>query len=97
MATPDTPDRKPAGPEAPKYPNPPEAKPPKWANPPEKEIPDPTTLREQWRFAQRAYGRMYGQAWGTAIIAGLGCYAIGYWWKGGDPLLPSGKKKEEEK
>eukprot|EP00243_Klebsormidium_subtile_P007173 TRINITY_DN3146_c0_g2_i1.p2 TRINITY_DN3146_c0_g2~~TRINITY_DN3146_c0_g2_i1.p2 ORF type:complete len:104 (-),score=14.99 TRINITY_DN3146_c0_g2_i1:489-800(-) len=101
MASPDTPLSEPKpqeGPsKTPKYPNPPEVKPPKWANPPEAEIPDPTTLREQWRYAQRMYGRLYGQAWGTAIIAGVGLYAIGYWWKGSNPLLPSPSKKEEKR
>ncbi|PKI31393.1 hypothetical protein CRG98_048215 [Punica granatum] len=41
-----------------------------YPNPPETGIPDPVTLREQWKFAIRQYSRWYSQAWGTAILAG---------------------------
>ncbi|KAI9198263.1 hypothetical protein LWI28_012751 [Acer negundo] len=47
-----------------------------YPNPPESTIPDPETLREQWRFAIRQYSRWYSQAWGSAILAGLSFFAL---------------------
>eukprot|EP00271_Cylindrocystis_brebissonii_P020205 TRINITY_DN6602_c0_g3_i1.p1 TRINITY_DN6602_c0_g3~~TRINITY_DN6602_c0_g3_i1.p1 ORF type:complete len:121 (+),score=25.53 TRINITY_DN6602_c0_g3_i1:481-843(+) len=64
-------------------------------NPPESVIPDPVTLADQWRYAQRMYGRYYSYAWGTAILAGAGFYAMGYYIKGGDPL--ASRKSTAEK
>ncbi|KAL3680496.1 hypothetical protein R1sor_023452 [Riccia sorocarpa] len=61
--------------------------PPPPINPPETEIPDPATLREQWKYATRMYSKWYGHAWGTAILAGASFYALGWWIKGGNPLL----------
>ena len=55
-------------------------------NPPEKENPDPVTLRAQWDNAVRLYGRMYSHAWGTAILAGVTLFGIGWWVKGENPL-----------
>ncbi|XP_068637741.1 uncharacterized protein [Aristolochia californica] len=63
----------------------------KFPNPPESEIPDAATLREQWRFAIRHYGKWYSHAWGTAILAGAAFFALGWILKGGNPL-PSSQK-----
>ncbi|KAG9453800.1 hypothetical protein H6P81_006704 [Aristolochia fimbriata] len=61
----------------------------KYPNPPESEIPDAATLREQWRFAIRHYGKWYSHAWGTAILAGGAFFALGWVLKGGNPLPSS--------
>lgn len=55
--------------------------------------PDPATLREQWRFAIKQYSRWYSNAWGTAILAGLSFYALGWIIKGSNPL-PSFKSDD---
>lgn len=55
-------------------------------NPPESMNPDAATLRDQWRFAIRQYSRWYSQAWGTAILAGLSFFALGWVIKGSNPL-----------
>ncbi|KAL1537825.1 hypothetical protein AAHA92_30304 [Salvia divinorum] len=47
-----------------------------YPNPRERGIPDPATLRDQWRFAIRQYSRWYSQAWGTAILAGVSFFAL---------------------
>ncbi|KAK3207051.1 hypothetical protein Dsin_021097 [Dipteronia sinensis] len=57
-----------------------------YPNPPESTNPDPATLREQWRFAIRQYSKWYSHAWGTAILAGLSFFAIGWIVKGSNPL-----------
>ncbi|KAF8408986.1 hypothetical protein HHK36_005057 [Tetracentron sinense] len=59
---------------------------PHYPNPPEATNPDPATLREQWRFAIRQYSRWYSQAWGTAILAGISFFALGWFIKGSNPL-----------
>jgi hypothetical protein len=67
-------------------------------NPPEKENPDAATLRAQWDNAVRLYGRMYSHAWGTAILAGVALFGIGWWIKGESPLKalsPTGEIKKE--
>lgn len=69
---------------------------PKYPNPPETTNPDPATLREQWRYATRQYSRWYSQAWGTAILAGLSFFALGWIIKGSNPL-PSFKSENVEK
>ncbi|XP_059670209.1 uncharacterized protein LOC132315813 [Cornus florida] len=58
----------------------------RFPNPPDSTNPDPATLREQWRFAIRQYSRWYSQAWGTAILAGLSFFALGWIIKGSNPL-----------
>ncbi|KAI0522621.1 hypothetical protein KFK09_005006 [Dendrobium nobile] len=58
----------------------------KYPNPPDSVNPDPATLRDQWRFAIRQYSRWYSQAWGTAILAGLSFFALGWIIKGSNPL-----------
>ncbi|XP_009610400.1 uncharacterized protein [Nicotiana tomentosiformis] len=62
-------------------------------NPPDRSNPDPATLREQWRFAIRQYSKWYSHAWGTAILAGLSFYALGWIIKGSNPL-PSFKRED---
>lgn len=57
-----------------------------YRNPPDVGIPDPATLREQWRYAIRQYSRWYSQAWGTAILAGVSFFALGWIIKGSNPL-----------
>ncbi|XP_010538194.1 PREDICTED: uncharacterized protein LOC104812624 [Tarenaya hassleriana] len=57
-----------------------------YPNPPDPMNPDPATLREQWRFAIRQYSRWYSQAWGTAILAGVTFFALGWIIKGSNPL-----------
>ncbi|BBN14306.1 hypothetical protein MPTK1_6g10560 [Marchantia polymorpha subsp. ruderalis] len=64
-------------------------------NPPETEIPDPATLKEQWRYATRLYSRWYAHAWGTAILAGASFYALGWLIKGENPAGKHEKKEEE--
>lgn len=48
--------------------------------------PDAATLRDQWRFAIKQYSRWYSQAWGTAILAGVSFFALGWIIKGSNPL-----------
>ncbi|GLT80893.1 hypothetical protein SLA2020_523040 [Shorea laevis] len=55
-------------------------------NPPDLTNPDPATLRDQWRYAIRQYSRWYSHAWGTAILAGLSFFALGWIIKGSNPL-----------
>ncbi|KAL7129931.1 hypothetical protein ABFS83_13G101200 [Erythranthe nasuta] len=55
-------------------------------NPPESMNPDAATLRDQWRFAIRQYSKWYSHAWGTAILAGLSFFALGWFVKGSNPL-----------
>nr|XP_009767950.1 PREDICTED: uncharacterized protein LOC104219016 [Nicotiana sylvestris]XP_009767951.1 PREDICTED: uncharacterized protein LOC104219016 [Nicotiana sylvestris]XP_016479036.1 PREDICTED: uncharacterized protein LOC107800385 [Nicotiana tabacum]XP_016479037.1 PREDICTED: uncharacterized protein LOC107800385 [Nicotiana tabacum] len=64
-----------------------------YPNPPDRSNPDPATLREQWRFAIRQYSKWYSHAWGTAILAGLSFYALGWIIKGSNPL-PSFKRED---
>ncbi|KAH9571893.1 hypothetical protein CY35_02G116900 [Sphagnum magellanicum] len=64
-------------------------------NPPDAVNPDPATLREHWNAAVRMYATWYGRAWGTAVLAGFTFFALGWWIKGENPLLPSSKKQEE--
>lgn len=66
---------------------------PHYPNPPETTIPDPATLRDQWRFAIKQYSRWYSQAWGSAILAGLSFFALGWVIKGSNPL-PSFKSDD---
>ncbi|PKA63596.1 hypothetical protein AXF42_Ash005491 [Apostasia shenzhenica] len=61
----------------------------KYPNPPEQFNPDPVTLRDQWRFAIRQYSRWYSHAWGTAILAGMAFFALGWVVKGSNPLPSS--------
>ncbi|KAF6158473.1 hypothetical protein GIB67_022070 [Kingdonia uniflora] len=63
-------------------------------NPPETTIPDPVTLKDQWRYATRQYSRWYSQAWGTAILAGMTFFALGWFIKGENPL-PSRKEEHQ--
>ncbi|XP_010260378.1 PREDICTED: uncharacterized protein LOC104599509 [Nelumbo nucifera] len=57
-----------------------------YPNPPDATNPDAATLREQWRFAIRQYSRWYSHAWGTAILAGISFFALGWIIKGSNPL-----------
>ncbi|XP_073301911.1 uncharacterized protein [Primulina huaijiensis] len=59
---------------------------PHYPNPPDSVNPDVATLRDQWRFAIRQYSRWYSQAWGSAILAGLSFFALGWIIKGSNPL-----------
>lgn len=85
------------------YPNPPELgenwKRVQFPNPPDSHNPDPSTLREQWKFAIRQYSRWYSQAWGTAILAGVSFFALGWFIKGSNPLpsLSTSKSNESKK
>ncbi|KZV53221.1 hypothetical protein F511_21478 [Dorcoceras hygrometricum] len=75
---------------------------PHYPNPPESMNPDAATLRDQWRYAIRQYSRWYSQAWGTAILAGLSFFALGWIIKGSNPLpsftagTTSSNKTEQE-
>ncbi|KAL2494949.1 uncharacterized protein Fot_38706 [Forsythia ovata] len=64
---------------------------PHYPNPPDSVNPDAATLRDQWRFAIRQYGKWYSHAWGTAILAGMSFFALGWIIKGSNPL-PSFKQ-----
>ncbi|GFP96969.1 hypothetical protein PHJA_001841000, partial [Phtheirospermum japonicum] len=55
-------------------------------NPPESVNPDTTTLREQWRFAIRQYSKWYSHTWGTAILASVSFFPLGWVIKGYNPL-----------
>nr|XP_043626368.1 uncharacterized protein LOC122597855 [Erigeron canadensis] len=57
-----------------------------YPNPPEITNPDAATLREQWKFAIRQYSKWYSHAWGTAILAGLSFFALGWVIKGENPI-----------
>ncbi|CAN0911485.1 hypothetical protein LINGRAHAP2_LOCUS26894 [Linum grandiflorum] len=57
-----------------------------YTNPPEAVNPDAATLRGQWRFAIKQYSRWYSQAWGTAILAGVSFFSLGWIIKGKNPL-----------
>ncbi|XP_038986225.1 uncharacterized protein LOC103708312 isoform X1 [Phoenix dactylifera] len=57
-----------------------------YPNPPDSVNPDVATLRDQWRFAIRQYSRWYSHAWGTAILAGVSFFALGWFIKGSNPL-----------
>ncbi|KAI3456207.1 hypothetical protein Pfo_012870 [Paulownia fortunei] len=59
---------------------------PHYPNPPESVNPDAATLRDQWRFAIKQYSKWYSHAWGTAILAGLSFFALGWIIKGSNPL-----------
>ncbi|KAG6621616.1 hypothetical protein I3842_Q017000 [Carya illinoinensis] len=67
----------------------------RYPNPPDASNPDPATLREQWRFAIKQYSRWYSSAWGTAILAGISFFALGWIIKGSNPL-PSFRDKHPE-
>ncbi|KAL4626954.1 hypothetical protein ACB092_05G133100 [Castanea dentata] len=58
----------------------------RYPNPPDAANPDAATLREQWRFAIRQYSKWYSHAWGTAILAGVSFFALGWAIKGSNPL-----------
>lgn len=58
----------------------------RYPNPPDAANPDQATLREQWRFAIRQYSKWYSHAWGTAILAGVSLFALGWIIKGSNPL-----------
>jgi len=90
----------------PHYPNPPEIgyngssnahKLPHYPNPPDPINPDPAALREQWRYATRQYSRWYSQAWGSAILAGLAFFALGWIVKGSNPLPSFGDETTKKK
>ncbi|OMO65246.1 Casein kinase substrate, phosphoprotein PP28 [Corchorus olitorius] len=68
----------------------------RYPNPPEVETPDPATLRDQWRYAIRQYSKWYSHAWGTAILAGVSFFALGWIIKGSNPL-PSFKSDDSDK
>ncbi|KAK8575205.1 hypothetical protein V6N12_062881 [Hibiscus sabdariffa] len=50
----------------------------RYPNPPDLSNPDPSTLRDQWRYAIRQYSRWYSHAWGTAILAGPSVDVFGF-------------------
>ncbi|KAI3823402.1 hypothetical protein L1987_04837 [Smallanthus sonchifolius] len=59
---------------------------PNYPNPPDISNPDAATLREQWKYAIRQYSKWYSHAWGTAILAGVSFFALGWVIKGGNPI-----------
>lgn len=67
-------------------------------NPPDSVNPDAATLRDQWRFAIRQYSKWYSHAWGTAILAGVSFFALGWFIKGSNPItsFKSGTKDEDK-
>jgi hypothetical protein len=65
---------------------------PQFPNLPETEIPDPETLAAQWQYAKAMYSRYYSYAWGTALMAGAGFWALGWYIKGENPF--QAKKSE---
>ncbi|XVF27568.1 hypothetical protein REPUB_Repub14bG0119600 [Reevesia pubescens] len=67
----------------------------RYPNPPDLTNTDPTTLRDQWRYAIRQYSKWYSHAWGTAILAGVSFFALGWVIKGSNPL-PSFKSDSDK-
>ncbi|KAK9072742.1 hypothetical protein SSX86_009177 [Deinandra increscens subsp. villosa] len=59
---------------------------PNYPNPPDLSNPDAATLRDQWKYAIRQYSKWYSHAWGTAILAGVSFFALGWVIKGGNPI-----------
>ncbi|KAK1434955.1 hypothetical protein QVD17_00710 [Tagetes erecta] len=57
-----------------------------YPNPPDITNPDAATLRDQWKYAIRQYSKWYSHAWGTAILAGVSFFALGWVIKGGNPI-----------
>ncbi|KAF7151608.1 hypothetical protein RHSIM_Rhsim02G0137800 [Rhododendron simsii] len=66
-----------------------------YPNPPDPINPDAATLREQWRYAMRQYSRWYSQAWGSAILAGMAFFALGWIVKGSNPLPSFGNNNND--
>ncbi|GJV04120.1 hypothetical protein Tco_1337689 [Tanacetum coccineum] len=58
----------------------------KYPNPPDRTNPDASTIRDQWKYAMRQYSKWYSHAWGTAILAGLSFFALGWVIKGENPI-----------
>ncbi|KAH6798958.1 transmembrane protein [Perilla frutescens var. frutescens] len=83
MSGPQIPDQKPSA-EPPKLPS--YGGGGNYTNPRETVNSDAATLRDQWRFAIKQYSRGYSQAWGTAILAGVSFFALGWIIKGANPL-----------
>lgn len=69
---------------------------PHFPHPPDPSNPDPETLRQQWKYAIRQYSKWYSHAWGTAILAGVSFFALGWLVKGSNPLPSFGKKDQQE-
>ncbi|KAL8103669.1 uncharacterized protein LOC141677431 [Apium graveolens] len=68
---------------------------PHFPHPPDPFNPDPETLRQQWRYAIKQYSKWYSQAWGTAILAGVSFFALGWLVKGSNPLPSFGKNDQD--
>ncbi|XP_052203214.1 uncharacterized protein LOC127808686 [Diospyros lotus] len=71
-------------------------KPRPYPNPPDATNPDAATLRDQWKFAIRQYSRWYSHAWGTAILAGISFFALGWIIKGSNPIRSFAKDKDQD-
>uniref|UniRef100_A0A7N0RDZ3 Uncharacterized protein n=1 Tax=Kalanchoe fedtschenkoi TaxID=63787 RepID=A0A7N0RDZ3_KALFE len=69
----------------------------RFVNPPDASNPDAATLREQWRYAIRLYSRWYSHAWGTAILAGVSFFALGWIIKGENPIHSLSGPKEDDR
>ncbi|GAV76967.1 hypothetical protein CFOL_v3_20440 [Cephalotus follicularis] len=68
-----------------------------YPNPPELTNPDLATLRDQWRFATKQFSKWNAHAWGTAILAGVSFFALGWVIKGGNPSPSSHAASEVAK
>uniref|UniRef100_A0A7N0RFF4 Uncharacterized protein n=1 Tax=Kalanchoe fedtschenkoi TaxID=63787 RepID=A0A7N0RFF4_KALFE len=69
----------------------------RFAHTPDSSNPDAATLREQWRYAIKLYSRWYSHAWGTAILAGVSFFALGWVIKGENPIHSmSGSSAKED-
>ncbi|KAG0484558.1 hypothetical protein HPP92_008478 [Vanilla planifolia] len=68
----------------------------KYPNPPDPFNPDAATLSDQWQFASRKYSRWYSFAWGTAILAGVSFYPLGWFIKGSNPIPSISPKATDE-
>ena len=53
------------------------------------------SLREQMRYAFRAYSVQYANAWGGVLMAGAALYGLGWYIKGEDPLEAFRKQQRE--
>ena len=69
---------------------------PHFPHPPDPSNPDPETLRQQWRYAIKQYSKWYSHAWGTAILAGVSFFALGWLVKGSNPLPAFGKSDQDD-
>lgn len=68
-----------------------------YPNPPDIKNPDAATIRDQWKYAIKQYSKWYSHAWGTAILAGVSFFALGWVIKGGNPIPSFQQNNKDDK